>query len=43
VFILRYCAGCVTDSDNTGGCGVFGGIENCVPKYSWKTWVEDVT
>jgi len=37
VFIVRYWAGRVTDSDNTGGCGVYGGSENWVPKCSWKT------
>jgi len=36
VFIERYWAGCVTDSDNTGGCSVCGGSENCVPKCSGK-------
>jgi len=43
VFIVRYCAGLVTDSDNTGGHGVYGGIGTCVPKCSRKTWREVVT
>jgi hypothetical protein len=43
MFILRYWAGCVTDSDNTGGPVGYEGIDNCVPKCSWKTWVEEVT
>ena len=38
VFNVCYWAGCVTDSDNTGGRGVYGGCENCVPICSWKTW-----
>jgi len=37
VFIVRYCAGLVMDSDNTGGHGVYGGIGTCVSKCSWKT------
>jgi hypothetical protein len=38
VFIVRYWAGHVTDSDNTGGCGVCGGCENCV-----RYWAGQVT
>jgi len=43
VFIVRYWAGRVTNSDNTGGHGVYGGIGTCVPKCSWIMWREDVT
>ena len=42
-FIVRYWAGCVTDSDNTGGHGVYGGIGTWVTKCCWKTWREVVT
>lgn len=38
VFIVRYWAGHVKDSDNTGGRGVCGGSENCIPKCSWESW-----
>ena len=38
VFIVRYWAARVMDSDNTGGCSVYGGIGNCVPKCSWESW-----
>ena len=36
MFIVHCWAGRVTDSDNTGGCGVYGGRENCVPTCSSK-------
>ena len=42
-FIVRYWAGHVTDSDVTGGGGVYGGSENCIPTCSWKIWREEVT
>jgi hypothetical protein len=38
VFILRYWAGFVKDSDNTRGPVGYGGIDKCIPKCSWKTW-----
>jgi len=43
VFVVRYWAGRVTDSDNSGGRGVCGGWENCVRKCSWKTCEEEFT